>query len=73
MNSKSSQQICVETLLELGFKGEESHFDKGDCHVWIMGDKIRLAFNVPGIDKEYIGPPLPSATELKRFIKENTY
>jgi len=72
MNSKSSQQICVETLFELGFEGNDSFFVRGDCYVSIMGDKIRLGYNFPGIDKEYIGPPLPSAAELKKFIKENT-
>lgn len=73
MTAKTPYQICVETLLDLGFKGEDTHFEKGDCHIQIIGEKIRLWYNVPGIDKEYIGPPLPSEEELKRFVKENTY
>lgn len=73
MTVKTPHQICVETLIASGFQGAGSHFDKGDCHVWIMDDKIRLSFNVAGIDKEYIGPPLPSAEKLKSFLKENTY
>lgn len=73
MTNKTSYQVCVETLLELGFSGADSHFEKGDCHILIINDRIRLSYNVPGIDKEYIGPPLPSAKKLKKFISENTY
>ena len=66
-------QECIEVIKEFGFEGEDSQFFKGDCCIWIMGDTIRLWYNVPGVDKEYIGPPLPSKEELKKFIKENTF
>lgn len=70
MNSK---QDCIEVIKELGFEGDESQFFKGDCCIWVMEDNIRLWYNIPGIDKESIGPPLPSKEDLRKFIKNNTF
>jgi hypothetical protein len=66
-------QECVEVIKELGFEGEDFQFFKGDCCVCIMENSIRLSYNIPGIDKEYIGPPLPSKDALRNFIKQNTF
>lgn len=66
-------QECIEVIKEFGFQGEDFLFFKGDCCIWIMDDTIRLWYNIPGIDKEYIGPPLPSKEELRKFIKQNTF
>lgn len=64
-------QECIEVIKEFGFQGEGSQFFKGDCCIWLMDNRIRLWFNIPGIDKEYIGPPLPTKDELRKFIKQN--
>lgn len=66
-------QDCIEVIKEFGFKGEDVQFFKDDCCIMIMDNLIRLWYNIPGIDKEYIGPPLPSKEELRKFIKENTF
>ena len=66
-------QECIEVIKEFGFEGEDVPFFKDDCCIMIMDNLIRLWYNIPGIDKEYIGPPLPSKEELIKFIKENTF
>jgi hypothetical protein len=66
-------QDCIEVIKEFGFEGEDVQFFKDDCCIMIMDNLIRLWYNIPGIDKEYIGPPLPSKEELRKFIKENTF
>lgn len=69
----NESQECIEVIKEFGFEGDESLFFKGDCCISINGDRIRLWYNIPGIDKEYIGPPLPSKEELRKFITANTF
>jgi hypothetical protein len=69
----NSLQECIELIKEFGFEGEDVQFFKNDCCIMIMDNQIRLWYNIPGIDKEYIGPPLPSKEELRKFIKENTF
>ncbi len=66
-------QDCIEVIKEFGFEGEDVQFFKDDCCIMVMDNLIRLWYNIPGIDKEYIGPPLPSKDELRKFIKENTF
>jgi hypothetical protein len=66
-------QECIEVIKEFGFEGEDVQFFKDNCSILIMDNRIRLWYNVPGIDKEYIGPPLPSKDKLRKFIKENTF
>jgi len=66
-------QKCIEVIKEFGFEGEDFLFFKNDCYICIQDNRIRLWYNVPGFDKEYIGPPLPSKNKLRKFIKENTF
>ena len=66
-------QELIEIIKEFGFEGDDSTFSKGNCYISISDEKIKLWFNVPGIDKDYIGPPLPSKNELKKFLKETTF
>ncbi len=72
-NGMGSIKECIEVIESFGFKGSDSLFTKGDCFILIMEDKIKLWYNIPGIDKEYIGPPLPSKDQLRKFVKENTF
>jgi len=73
MVDQPNYEPIVQVLFENGFEGEGEHFKKGDCHVWFMGERIRLWYNIPGVDKEYIGPPLPSKNEFRKFLKEVTF
>lgn len=66
-----ARQECEQTLKNMGFIGEDGQFERGKCHISFIGDMIRLSINIPGVDKEYIGPRLPSGEELERFVLRN--
>ena len=68
MHDKGSKQECEQILRKLGFNGDYGQFGKGNCQVRIIGDMIRLSVNVPGVEKEYVGPPLPTAEDLEKLI-----